>query len=293
MVVIGLELPFLFSKSVLANNRSFVSLLSSENGKPALDLAQHYLLTRRYQDVRSLGLCAPELAAAALWEKHGRRVYLFNEGLAGALAEQADSDKDFPPVELPVPAFYVLCPGAICGGFDGFFAWAEDSILHFLFLTHSGTELTHSQLLTGDLDADESRLQDVSDWIQPHLEAAARSSDGILPLFYSCFGKRSPIHTWVLRAYEMVLYLCCDNAEIDPPDLKDLAPNTPVVVGRKIGAALASGNTGPRKAHIRKGHWHTFWTGPRSGPRKKVIKWVAPVYVGERTPDIDLVPVKD
>jgi hypothetical protein len=31
--------------------------------------------------------------------------------------------------------------------------------------------------------------------------------------------------------------------------------------------------------HIRRAHWHTFWTGPRDGPRKPVLKWIPPIPV--------------
>jgi hypothetical protein len=32
--------------------------------------------------------------------------------------------------------------------------------------------------------------------------------------------------------------------------------------------------------HIRRAHWHTFWTGPKSGaPRKPALKWIPPIPV--------------
>lgn len=34
-----------------------------------------------------------------------------------------------------------------------------------------------------------------------------------------------------------------------------------------------------RKAHIRKAHWHGFWSGPRAGERKFSVKWLPPVLV--------------
>lgn len=35
------------------------------------------------------------------------------------------------------------------------------------------------------------------------------------------------------------------------------------------------------KAHVRKAHWHHYWTGPRNTPdrRKLILKWVAPTFV--------------
>jgi hypothetical protein len=42
------------------------------------------------------------------------------------------------------------------------------------------------------------------------------------------------------------------------------------------------------RPHIRRAHWHTFWTGPKSGaPRKPALKWIPPIPVafGEVEPD--------
>ena len=32
-------------------------------------------------------------------------------------------------------------------------------------------------------------------------------------------------------------------------------------------------------AHTRRAHWHHFWTGPRNGERKLILRWVAPTFV--------------
>lgn len=32
-------------------------------------------------------------------------------------------------------------------------------------------------------------------------------------------------------------------------------------------------------AHTRRAHWHHYWTGPRSGERKLILHWIAPVFV--------------
>ncbi len=35
--------------------------------------------------------------------------------------------------------------------------------------------------------------------------------------------------------------------------------------------------------HLRKAHWHHYWTGPKSDPdqRKLVVRWIHPVFVGQ------------
>jgi len=115
----------------------------------------------------------------------------------------------------------------------------------------------------------------------------------------------------------LALYLCSVNAEIvhhkDPgrvpqrPKAKrtkkgerlfpPAAANT-WEVGYRIGAALqrareaggaprdpAGGESTARRSpapHIRRAHWHSFWLGPREGPRELVVKWLPPIPVGVR-----------
>jgi hypothetical protein len=43
------------------------------------------------------------------------------------------------------------------------------------------------------------------------------------------------------------------------------------------------------RPHMRKGHWHSFWTGPLKGERKVVLHWLHPILVaaaGEEDPGI-------
>jgi len=63
-------------------------------------------------------------------------------------------------------------------------------------------------------------------------------------------------------------------------------------VGVRIGAALrqaylqdekgyeqqGSGRARPR-AHVRRAHWHSYWTGPYDGDRQIFVKWVPPISV--------------
>lgn len=51
---------------------------------------------------------------------------------------------------------------------------------------------------------------------------------------------------------------------------------------------------GTKRPHLRKAHWHSYWTGPRDEPenRKKIIKWIAPVVVGTDNEDEILPTIK-
>lgn len=36
------------------------------------------------------------------------------------------------------------------------------------------------------------------------------------------------------------------------------------------------------KPHLRRGHWHGFWTGPRDSDRKFIYRWLSPLVVGSQ-----------
>ena len=107
----------------------------------------------------------------------------------------------------------------------------------------------------------------------------------------------------------LVLYLCSDKPEIDnlrqpgkvparpkPKKVKGgmtLFPPQQLTVwevGRSLGQALrnaaaqkqeyAGGTHASPRAHVRRGHWHGYWTGPRKGDRTFVLKWLHPMLVG-------------
>jgi hypothetical protein len=67
-------------------------------------------------------------------------------------------------------------------------------------------------------------------------------------------------------------------------------------IGRHLAAARALGNGvggegRPVSPHMRRAHWHTFWTGPMSEPdkRKRELRWLPPIPVSLESAD-DLIP---
>jgi hypothetical protein len=126
----------------------------------------------------------------------------------------------------------------------------------------------------------------------------------------------------------LVLYLCTIDADVTGAGGRSAgnregrpvnrrqpsAPQTPVVwnTGFRIGAALrraAAETRGPEETgergashasprpHIRRAHWHSFWTGPRkeSEERKRVLKWLPPIPVNVELENIVPIvrPVKE
>lgn len=112
----------------------------------------------------------------------------------------------------------------------------------------------------------------------------------------------------------LVLYLCSQNAEIgdgvrqpaypQPQKTKKgfriFAPDKPTTwnVGLRIGSALRrayheeqthlGGTHSTPRPHIRRAHWHAFWSGSRKEEenRKRQIKWLAPIAVNVDLGDI-------
>lgn len=105
-----------------------------------------------------------------------------------------------------------------------------------------------------------------------------------------------------------ILYICSDEPEITDRDQPDQQPQRPKPkrikkgwrlfppdkprvwhVGDQLGQQLRNANeshpretTANRKKtrpHLRRAHWHGFWTGPRDGERKFNYKWLPPTVV--------------
>lgn len=118
----------------------------------------------------------------------------------------------------------------------------------------------------------------------------------------------------------LLLYLCSENAEMGdgtqrPANpmpkktrhgLKLFAPDKTRIwdVGLRIGAALRRGRSdapplgngthaSPRP-HIRRAHWHGYWTGPKDGERRFILKWIPPTLINATTDELPTVihPVK-
>lgn len=97
----------------------------------------------------------------------------------------------------------------------------------------------------------------------------------------------------VTLSLNMLLYLSADNMDLGPiaaPHVGGrVVPGTtkldPHELGYRVGTALRKARTTTRATgseptgrgvtpHIRRAHWHRFWTGPRNGDRKLVVRWI-------------------
>lgn len=115
------------------------------------------------------------------------------------------------------------------------------------------------------------------------------------------------------KTLQIILYLCAQNAEIVPDSEQTFITKRSSTgrirdryaeirkwdVGFRIGASVRKARNVPAeprkqkdsgscathaspRPHMRRAHWHNFWTGSKAAPeaRKLVLKWIAPTIVG-------------
>lgn len=181
----------------------------------------------------------------------------------------------------------------------------SQSELRFVFLTKKGSYTTIPvPLAKGTIEESlQSLVQDA--------ESFGAGKDFLTELSADFDVMCKPL---VEKAVSLLLYICSDEPDIRDRDAPDWGPNFPrakfvrgkeklfaadrvrtVEVGSEIGAQLReadsdtsdpSAPTGRTvRSHLRRGHWHGFWTGPRkvnTDRQKFILKWLPPIFVNGR-----------
>ena len=266
-------------------------------------------------------IVAAELTACYTWRKN-KIVFSFDQDFAQMLVQQVDNvkDTDVLPTEiifhLPYPCIYIK---AKCyAQFDGFWAWIEHDINENraeLRIQWVSTDMEHSMSLVLHLIPGKNLrdcIQDTAKVSLSHIKADIKPQSETIGM-----EEAAPI----LPAIQLLLYLLSDYADID-----DVVPMTvqkskkrefhiiqdkagevqEKSVGVRIGNTIrkhriagnseGTGSSSVKRPHSRRGHWHHYWTGPVSGERKLVLKWVAPTFIHQDLADagaIVIFPVKD
>lgn len=257
------------------------------------------------------------IAALAPWRR-SKEVYVMDADMQELLFEQADDLKIQPEIlkHLPYPCFYVqFAPGTT--PYHGFFCHLDYSIeqeetsLRLLFLAADGT--TDGMFLLLDAETVEGSIQKVSDVVFRDVPDHLR---GALMGEITQYWTKMPL---LKQSLQLVLYLCAQNAEITPdPEQQTITRRTATIkdryaeirkwdVGIRVGRAVRSyrqsvsaapgdGSHASPRPHMRRGHWHNFWHGPKSVPeeRKLLLQWVAPTFVAANQEDtpVTLHPVR-
>lgn len=119
------------------------------------------------------------------------------------------------------------------------------------------------------------------------------------------------LHNFIFRKVvpimmQLTLYLCSQEPDIDLNGLSRLVKPSPVKlkhglclipaskyttykvganIGKYIRESVNTGTGSAKSPHIRRAHWHSYWTGKES-EKKKVIKWLFPMIISGNRVDL-------
>jgi hypothetical protein len=290
-----------------------------------INAAFTYLVeTGESEEVAAAG--APELTACYLWRKN-KIIFAFDPELTTTLAEQAKEteETDILPADLllhpPYPIIYIKAPGLV-EDIDGFFYWVD-------YDTNHGTIELRIQWVISDFKMSFGQVMHLLPGSTIHdcvWDTIERTKEYLGEPAIIEAKPVTEIAGMVITALQFVLYLCASNADIreDPPEvhIPDSERHKKVMtiqdkarevksfsVGIRIGAAIRKAQRKPpadpdaekgtgsaKRPHSRRGHWHHYWTGPKDGDRKLVLKWTAPTFIHADDIDDNIItfhPVKE
>ena len=226
------------------------------------------------------------------------------------------------PVELlyrlPQWCVYIEAPGkeVIGKAIHGFFAFLEYDLetghaeLRFLI------DLCEGRLVPLVLHLSSENLVECIDHTLAYTRKQLEKVGMCMESGLSVAKKFCPFNSFDVNGFQplisSMLYLCSENAEVRNPRNASETPGKPAPKRTKKGTRLfpagavtfwelgyrtgeeirrlrqgegrsqREGTHGSPSPHIRKAHWHSFWTGPRKGPRKLILRWLLPIAVGVR-----------
>lgn len=258
-----------------------------------------------------------KLSVLGTW-RYSKGIYTPHPSLLNALAETPLSDS------LPVDVFlrfsewciYVSTPGMCMQGEELYGFWAivnqndvnNDKSLYLLLNRENGLKLESFRLKTGSVNTI------LEDMFHEGLDASGATPETVETLkhseYLSVYLKNQARD--VGRLLSILLYICSDEPEIDSERQPGSYPARPKPVKTKKGFRLFPVN-GPRywrvgenmgemlatalsetdictatgrqvRVHLRRGHWHGFWSGKRDEPeaRKFSYHWLPPQIIGGR-----------
>lgn len=249
---------------------------------------------------REITSCIPTLYA---W-RATKGMYVFDPTLYEAVVGSQSGEKL--PVDLlknlPEWAVYVVVPeGTEIHGHPlrGFFAslqyatsgFARTKEVQLQVGLHTSSDQVKPMTITLHDDLREC-VQESIDWMRKNVDANYNPSPELV-----AEDKRS-----LGIIINLLLYLCSHEPDVSQAVKKPSAKRirgvekifpadrvTPVQVGFRLGAAIKKARveretsegtgTGPRKApHVRKAHFHLYWTGP--GRQIPKLNWLPPIAVG-------------
>ncbi|MBA1335865.1 MAG: hypothetical protein HPY66_1683 [Firmicutes bacterium] len=218
---------------------------------------------------------------------------------------------------LPEWCIYIEAPGLSYMGADisGFYAYLEYDArtyrkeLRFVMDMVTPPDVNRPMLISQALHlGDWSLLESVDRAAQ---EAQKHATTKLCEEVYA--SAVSALQAELMPLVSLLLYICSVNGDIGNGKKMPTRP-TPVNtrkglrlfppskattwdVGVRMGAALRQAQEVAREAetqeqvegkhrsspkpHVRRAHWSTYWTGPKSGQQKAILKWLSPMLIGE------------
>jgi len=240
-----------------------------------------------------------EMQVAQRWVSHGMQVYDFDADFAQSILDEKWIDL-LPDCigNRPHDCFYMKLPcGKLNEGTVVMVTPTED-ILGFDPSLFPGLEDGKGVYIGGDpASSDGERGRAV---VNTGSETLALCSFAISKT-YGLMLDDTPLERYPTELVANgVAYLCSLNADIMPsykpqPGLKRnnakrRSNATWYDVGTRVGSELRAYERakserkphqgGTVRPHMRRAHWHHFWTGPRNGARNLILKWLPPTIVG-------------
>ena len=242
-------------------------------------------------------IVARSFLSAYAWIKSNRVVFDIDSNLLNALAEA-------PPDGIPIEVFDQLPYPTFC-----FYAENLEEQVFDVYIYHkregqhyvTGISTTDELLVRCTTFSDMYKDGIVRPWTTDVL-AELYEELGLPPSEPEALRQEVAISNAIAS---ILSYLASDKPDISmmtPPEFQH-RPNItgaslPSVyrTGWNVGAALShdkseaslgDGNGVSVRPHIRKAHWHLYWTGPKTNP-KPLLKWLPPIAVNAKHGD----PVK-
>lgn len=253
------------------------------------------------------------VASMYLW-RMSKGIYRFAPEIFEALTQQpleGDLRNDLFH-RLPEWAVYIETPGLTFDGstMSGFIAHLDynsegTTDLQFLIFYPDRTQPRPIALPLGEGTVEDA-ISRMHEYDARHLAPYARATSNVSP---------EQVKRDFSALVQLVIYLCCDNRDIPPikhprermrvSGVID-APKDPRIwaVGERVAKAIrqydsnvrssvrsTTGTHASPRPHIRRAHYHTFLTGPKSGERGRIVHWIPPLPVGVRWDEDAQLPV--
>jgi hypothetical protein len=274
---------------------------------------------------------ASKIATLASW-RLAKDIYIFDETVSEELWETPIDGAI--PIDilhkLPTWCAYVAFPVPRImegGSVHGFFVHLNYSSMPKLMLGLDYTSVDHidsSSMLSFAVELQEGRslLECLTT-----MHETAKAKHGPPSLAVEAVVQPGEVIRWMEPLLSLTIYLCSASAEIRARDplrglrqdhytkktrrgVRTFVPEQPQVweVAYRIGATLRAataaasrstdngGTHASPRPHIRKAHWHSYWTGPKAAvgkapvpAREVVVKWIPPIAVA-MGPDDETIP---